>query len=70
MLMKISGYSTDSHNNEIHETNYTVTLLQYLRFNLNDSQPQKYKPYCTGMIKYSFFKWEGLYKESLNIIYR
>ena len=44
MLMKISGYSTDSHNNEIHETNYTVTLLQYLRFNLNDSQPQKYKP--------------------------
>ena len=37
MLMKISGYSTDSHDNEIHGTNYTVTLLQYLRFNLNDS---------------------------------
>ena len=44
MLMKISGYSADNRNNEIHETNYTVTLLQYLRFNLNDSQPQKYKP--------------------------
>lgn len=41
MLMKITGYSTDSHNNEISETNYTVTLLQHLRFNLSDSQTQK-----------------------------
>lgn len=30
MLMKISGYSTDSHNNEIHETNYTVTSCSIL----------------------------------------
>lgn len=37
MLTKISGYSADGHSNEIHEANYTVTLLEYLRWNLNDS---------------------------------
>lgn len=42
MLMKTLGYSPDSHNNEVYKANYTVTFLQYLRFNFNDSLTQIY----------------------------